>query len=71
MMNDRGPDGQARHGTGGLCDRCVHMRVITSAKGSEFYLCRLSSTDPRFPRYPPIPVIRCEGFTPDPTGRLR
>ena len=63
MMNDRAPEGQARRTPAGLCERCVHMQIVTSAKGSQFYLCRLSATDPRFPRYPPIPVIRCDGFT--------
>jgi len=25
-------------------------------------LCRLSQTDQRFPKYPPQPVVKCEGF---------
>jgi 3-isopropylmalate/(R)-2-methylmalate dehydratase small subunit len=37
-----------------------------SARGSRFYLCRLSFRDPRFPRYPPIPVVRCAGYEPAP-----
>ena len=64
MMDDRAPDGQLERGSAGLCDRCVHLQVVTSAKGSQFYLCRLSAVDPRFPRYPRIPVLRCGGFTP-------
>jgi hypothetical protein len=27
-----------------------------------FYLCRLSSTDARFPRYPALPVVSCQGY---------
>jgi hypothetical protein len=27
-----------------------------------FFLCRLSATDPRFPKYPRLPVLRCDGF---------
>jgi hypothetical protein len=65
MMNDHPEDGQAepqaRH-EAGLCARCVHMDVVTSNRGSRFYLCRLSFTDPAFPRYPPIPVVACAGF---------
>jgi hypothetical protein len=57
-------DARAKAGSAGLCDRCVHMQLVTSAKGSRFYLCRLSATDSSFPRYPPIPVVRCAGFTP-------
>lgn len=48
----------------GLCRACVHAQRVTSTKGSLFYLCRLSSTDPRFPRYPVLPVRRCTGFEP-------
>ena len=64
MMNDRAGDGQVRRSAAGLCERCAHVQIVTSAKGSRFYLCRLSAVDPRFPRYPPIPVIQCAGFTP-------
>jgi hypothetical protein len=64
MMNDRPSDGQARGGSAGLCDRCVHVQQITSARGSIFYLCRLSITDARFPRYPRLPVLACPGYVP-------
>jgi hypothetical protein len=48
----------------GLCTTCVHARVITSSKGSEFYLCQLSFSDPRFARYPRLPVLACDGYQP-------
>jgi hypothetical protein len=38
------------------------VKLITSAKGSTFLLCQLSSSDARFPKYPPQPVVRCSGF---------
>jgi hypothetical protein len=38
--------------------------VVHSSRGSTFYLCRLSLSDPRFPRYPPLPVLSCAGFVP-------
>lgn len=25
-------------------------------------MCRLSETDPRFQKYPALPVVRCEGY---------
>jgi hypothetical protein len=68
MMNDHAKDGQAQepqHGQDrgpGLCEYCVHVQVVTSQRGSTFYLCRLSYSDPAFPRYPPIPVLSCAGF---------
>jgi hypothetical protein len=48
----------------GLCATCRHRRDITGAR-STFYLCERSFTDPRFPRYPPLPVHRCEGYEQD------
>ena len=28
-------------------------------------MCGLSTTDPRFPKYPALPVLRCSGYAPD------
>jgi hypothetical protein len=38
------------------------MRRIVSDRGSVFYLCGLSKTDPRFPKYPELPVLACVGY---------
>ncbi len=46
----------------GLCGGCRFMRQITSDRGSTFYQCQLSATDPEFPKYPRLPVIRCRGY---------
>jgi hypothetical protein len=46
----------------GLCADCVHAREITSARGSTFWRCALSDTNPTFPKYPRVPVISCLGF---------
>jgi hypothetical protein len=46
----------------GLCATCVFARSVTSGKGSTFLLCQRSQTDPRFPKYPPLPVRSCVGF---------
>jgi hypothetical protein len=53
----------------GLCASCVNARVVRSGKGSTFIMCELSKSDPRFRKYPPLPVLRCEGWQPTPTGR--
>ena len=60
MMNDSGGGEQGA----GLCARCANVKIVDSARGSRFYLCLLSATDPRFPKYPRLPVLRCSGFTP-------
>ena len=44
-----------------LCRSCKHVRQITSGTGSTFYLCLLAQADQRFRKYPPQPVVRCEG----------
>jgi hypothetical protein len=56
----------------GLCGACRHSRVIRTARGSIFRLCERSTTDPRFPRYPNLPVLECVGFEPiDPVPGVR
>ncbi|MDE3155788.1 MAG: hypothetical protein KGN76_11835 [Acidobacteriota bacterium] len=49
----------------GLCEACRHVRRIRSDRETVFYRCERSRVDPRFPRYPPIPVIACPGFEPE------
>lgn len=56
----------------GLCDSCVHQRVVRNTRGSSFSLCRRSTDEPeRYPRYPRVPVLACRGYTPreEPTVR--
>jgi hypothetical protein len=62
----------------GLCGSCLNMRSIESRRGSRFVLCERSRSDPRFPKYPPLPVLTCVGYEPaldtgaaqnDPVGR--
>lgn len=48
----------------GLCERCANVKIVETRKGSRFYLCTLSEVDPRFPKYPGIPVLRCIGYVP-------
>jgi hypothetical protein len=46
----------------GLCDSCRHQKIIRNTRGSSFSLCRRSREDDRYPKYPPLPVMRCAGF---------
>jgi hypothetical protein len=41
-----------------ICHRCVHLRLITSGKGSVFLMCQ----EPSLPKYPPQPIVRCQLF---------
>jgi hypothetical protein len=47
----------------GLCFNCLHSRIVPGER-STFYMCRLSFTDPAFPKYPRLPVIACAGYAP-------
>jgi hypothetical protein len=55
----------------GLCDRCLHQRLVPNTRGSVFSLCERSRVDPAFPRYPRLPVLSCSGFEPGPGARER
>ncbi len=46
----------------GLCQTCEHCRAVQSSRGSRFYLCLLSETDPKYAKYPRLPVLKCEGY---------
>jgi hypothetical protein len=59
-MNEPPDAGQAA--AWGLCAACVHRITITSDRGSVFVQCGLAKVDPRFRKYPPLPVIACAGY---------
>jgi hypothetical protein len=48
--------------TPSLCETCALMREVVTPKGSRFLLCQLSKTDPAYSKYPPQPVVRCDGY---------
>ena len=48
----------------GLCGRCRFRRLIENDRGSLFFLCAKSFEDPRFPKYPRLPVRSCDGYLP-------
>lgn len=45
----------------GLCGDCAHARVVDSGR-STFYLCERALGDPRFDKYPVLPVLACPGY---------
>lgn len=51
----------SRRPDAGLCDSCVHQRLVPNTRGSTFSLCQRSRKDERFPRYPRLPVRSCAG----------
>jgi hypothetical protein len=49
----------------GLCDTCLHRRLVRNTRGSSFSLCQRSKSEPeKYPRYPRLPVRQCPGYEP-------
>jgi hypothetical protein len=70
LITVTGPSGQEIDcAKAGLCAGCRHSRPIESDRGSVFLRCELSLTDPRFPKYPRLPVLVCAGYEPKPSGQ--
>lgn len=69
-MNDQLNVNRAAQGTStpgahrarGLCGDCRWARLVVNRRGSEFLLCGRQRIDPRFRKYPPLPVLSCAGF---------
>jgi hypothetical protein len=57
-----GPGGPRPEPRAGLCAGCRHGIRQASVRGSVFWRCALAERDPRFVRYPPLPVLACDGF---------
>ena len=47
-----------------LCETCKQMREIITPRRSRFLLCELSISDPEYPKYPPQPIMQCNGYEP-------
>jgi GrpB-like predicted nucleotidyltransferase (UPF0157 family) len=58
----RTADQSKGHDRAGLCFDCAHARRAESTRGSVFFLCELSLTDSRFPKYPRLPILSCSGY---------
>jgi hypothetical protein len=48
----------------GLCALCSHVHRNETRKGTVYWRCTRAATDPRFPKYPRLPVLSCPGFEP-------
>jgi hypothetical protein len=50
-------------GAVGLCATCRHARPVDTSR-NRFWLCERSASDPRYPKYPRLPVLECPGYEP-------
>lgn len=60
-MSERHPDVDPRDPVG-LCRTCAFARTVRTPR-STFWLCRRAATDPRYERYPRLPVRACPGWS--------
>jgi hypothetical protein len=53
-----------------LCEPCQNMREVRTAR-SRFLLCEFSSVNETYSKYPPQPVVQCDGYKAmdQPTGQ--
>ena len=63
-LSDVDPFKETRASREGLCSSCRHRQENRNDRGSVFLYCRKSESDPRFPKYPPLPVRACAGHEP-------
>ncbi len=47
----------------GLCRSCRHARQVPTTRAL-YWLCQLAAHDPRFEKYPRLPVLQCAGYEP-------
>jgi hypothetical protein len=47
----------------GLCFTCRHARRVPTPRAT-YWLCELAASDPRFDKYPRLPVLACPGYEP-------
>ena len=47
----------------GLCLTCRHSATVETDR-SRFWRCTRAATDPRFDKYPRLPVLECWGHEP-------
>jgi hypothetical protein len=48
----------------GLCGECRHARALTSSGGATYYQCLRAEADPRYSKWPRLPILQCPGFEP-------
>ena len=56
------PDAAQLAVTSGLCATCRHAMLRPTRRGTTYLRCGLASIDGRFPKYPRLPVLTCEGY---------
>ena len=47
---------------------CRHARVVTARVNNRYYLCGRAAVDTRFPKYPCLPVLACDGYERTPSA---
>jgi len=62
MTSPKGPAAAHAAVAVGLCFTCRWKRATVNRRGSVFFRCARAEEDPRFVRYPQLPVQSCVGY---------
>ena len=54
----------------GACADCAWARRVVAKSDSVFLLCARSESDPKFDKYPRLPVVACPGHEPRGGGTM-
>jgi hypothetical protein len=46
----------------GLCSACRWGRLQPSGRGRGYWRCLRAEREPGYTKYPPLPVLGCDGF---------
>ena len=61
MSSGSTPRAEAGGPPRGLCDSCLHQRLVPNTSRFGLLALRASRDDPAYPRYPRLPVAACPG----------
>jgi hypothetical protein len=54
----------------GLGGQCRHAIIRPTRRGTVYLRCGRAAWDSRFPKYPQLPMLSCEGHQPQPDQEL-
>ncbi len=60
-MGRSSTDPAAEQAPVGRCLNCLYARVVGTRANDRYYLCERSIDDPRYARYPRLPMLTCDG----------
>jgi hypothetical protein len=54
-------DAEDLHTRAGQCGSCAHAIIRPTRRGTVYLRCAITATDERYPKYPRLPRLECDG----------